>query len=227
VLFFPATATDGNNYNKGHLNCPFLPVTELVDRQERRAEHRAAEHADRRRVHDRRQEHGNATAKGIVIDDRASRLPLERQVSVSADDASVTWMLVGTNPLQVKVPVASDRRDRHRPISGRRQPHCASTDFTNVATASGVNAMEVSGQRAPRRRRPRRRPRSATAWTTTATARSTRAATPSATTATVCNGVETCGGASGCHAGTPLACDDGNACTADTCDAQLGCVHVP
>ena len=26
--FFPATSTNGNNYNKGHLNCPFLPTTD-------------------------------------------------------------------------------------------------------------------------------------------------------------------------------------------------------
>jgi hypothetical protein len=42
----------------------------------------------------------------------------------------------------------------------------------------------------------------------------------------VCNGGEVC--QSGiCIPGAGLNCDDGNACTADSCDAVLGCQHVP
>lgn len=44
-----------------------------------------------------------------------------------------------------------------------------------------------------------------------------------------CNGVETCDSSSGeavCIAGTPLVCNDGNACTTDSCDPALGCVHT-
>jgi hypothetical protein len=44
--------------------------------------------------------------------------------------------------------------------------------------------------------------------------------------ATVCNGAETCQ-AGTCTAGTPLVCDDGNACTTDSCDAVAGCLHTP
>jgi sugar lactone lactonase YvrE len=43
--------------------------------------------------------------------------------------------------------------------------------------------------------------------------------------ATVCNGHETCQ-AGTCTAGTPLACDDGNLCTTDTCDPTNGCQHA-
>ncbi len=45
----------------------------------------------------------------------------------------------------------------------------------------------------------------------------------------LCNGAETCDVASGsCLAGTPPTCDDGNACTADSCDfASNACVHSP
>lgn len=42
---------------------------------------------------------------------------------------------------------------------------------------------------------------------------------------TVCNGMESCV-AGACAAGTPLACDDGLACSVDTCDARLGCAHA-
>ena len=42
-----------------------------------------------------------------------------------------------------------------------------------------------------------------------------------------CNGAETCLGGV-CRAGTPVACDDGNACTLDACDeVQRRCTHAP
>jgi cysteine-rich repeat protein len=43
--------------------------------------------------------------------------------------------------------------------------------------------------------------------------------------ATVCNGAETCDGAGTCLAGTPLACDDGDPCTVDSCDDTAGCIN--
>jgi hypothetical protein len=42
----------------------------------------------------------------------------------------------------------------------------------------------------------------------------------------VCDGLETCDSLTGCQAGTPLDCDDGLPCTADTCDAVGGCDHM-
>jgi hypothetical protein len=36
---------------------------------------------------------------------------------------------------------------------------------------------------------------------------------------------DTCSGGTCVH--TPLSCDDGNACTTDTCDPRIGCVHTP
>jgi hypothetical protein len=41
----------------------------------------------------------------------------------------------------------------------------------------------------------------------------------------VCNGTETCS-ATGCQAGTPLDCNDGNACTADSCNPAVGCQNT-
>ncbi len=42
----------------------------------------------------------------------------------------------------------------------------------------------------------------------------------------LCNGAETC--QSGiCMAGTPLVCNDNNACTTDTCNPATGCVYTP
>jgi hypothetical protein len=43
----------------------------------------------------------------------------------------------------------------------------------------------------------------------------------------VCNGIESCIPQLGCLAGVPIACgDDGAICTADSCDAILGCIHT-
>jgi cysteine-rich repeat protein len=42
----------------------------------------------------------------------------------------------------------------------------------------------------------------------------------------LCNGDEACQ-AGVCAAGTPLDCDDGNQCTADSCDHVIGCLHDP
>ncbi len=41
----------------------------------------------------------------------------------------------------------------------------------------------------------------------------------------VCSSKDTCAGGS-CVKGKPLACDDGNSCTIDTCDAKSGCKHA-
>jgi hypothetical protein len=41
-----------------------------------------------------------------------------------------------------------------------------------------------------------------------------------------CNGEETCQ-ANECVAGEPVECDDGDFCTRDTCDPELGCRHEP
>jgi hypothetical protein len=42
-----------------------------------------------------------------------------------------------------------------------------------------------------------------------------------------CNGSETCNGSGGCARGPPPSLDDGNPCTADTCEAATGPRHTP
>ncbi|MBK8995696.1 MAG: hypothetical protein IPM35_08110 [Myxococcales bacterium] len=42
-----------------------------------------------------------------------------------------------------------------------------------------------------------------------------------------CNGDETCNATGTCQPGTPPNLDDGNACTADSCDPQTGVAHAP
>jgi len=42
-----------------------------------------------------------------------------------------------------------------------------------------------------------------------------------------CNGAETCDAVGGCLEGTPLVCDDGNACSDNQCDPAAGCQYPP
>ena len=43
----------------------------------------------------------------------------------------------------------------------------------------------------------------------------------------ICNGLETCDGVGTCVAGMPPVIDDGNPCTADSCDPAAGVTHAP
>jgi hypothetical protein len=43
----------------------------------------------------------------------------------------------------------------------------------------------------------------------------------------LCDGSETCFNGTCSAAGAPLGCDDGNACTVDSCSPLTGCVHAP
>ena len=45
--------------------------------------------------------------------------------------------------------------------------------------------------------------------------------------ADVCNGLETCDGQGNCQKGSVPVIDDGNPCTADSCDSIKGILHVP
>ena len=45
--------------------------------------------------------------------------------------------------------------------------------------------------------------------------------------ADVCNGTESCSDSGGCQHGEFLECDDGNVCTADSCDPTSGCQNTP
>jgi len=44
--------------------------------------------------------------------------------------------------------------------------------------------------------------------------------------ADLCTGKETCGPSKTCQKGTPLSCDDGSACTDDTCEPESGCLNA-
>ena len=101
-------------------------------------------------------------------------------VTVTSNDTSVTWSVISTNPLEVRVDTLPIGSSVTIEITADATPACNSDDFTNSATAFATNAPEVDGSATVQV--DKSAPRSATASTTTATARSTRAGTRSATT---------------------------------------------
>ena len=226
--FFPATATNPNNYNKGHLNCPFLPVTEVSVNKSVEPETLPVDTTTPVVYTIAVQNEGTRAAKGLMIEDPA--LPdffSNIVVTVSADDASVTWMVMSTNPLSVKVPVLPPGATITVQISADATPSCASADFTNVATAWGTNAMETSGQ----------------AVLDVQTMNGTEICDGKdndcdglvdeggdalCNDGNACTGMETCGGAAGCQAGTAVVCTASDQChVAGTCNPVTGLCSDP
>jgi uncharacterized repeat protein (TIGR01451 family) len=145
TLFFPATATNANNYNKGHLSCPFSPNAALaIDKSVTPAVVPANAVTPIAYTIAVRND-GPALARGVVIDD--PMLPpylSNKSVSVAADDASVTWTVIGTNPLEVRVPDLPIGKTVTVTLTADASPDCNDNGFTNVATAFATNAPSVS-----------------------------------------------------------------------------------
>src|SRR5262249_32083313 len=143
--FFPATSTNGNNYNKGYLNCPFLPTTDASIEKAVSPLIIPANAMTPVGYAIAVKNDGPVTAKGVVVNDIALASYL-RNVSVdgSANDASITWEVVSTNPLQVKVPRIPVGKTLMIGIMADATPTCADSDFMNTATLTAVNAMDGS-----------------------------------------------------------------------------------
>jgi hypothetical protein len=172
------------------------------------------------------QNDGPVPAKGVIIEDIALASYLGNlSVDVSANEPSVTWEVVTTNPLRVKVPRIPAGATVMIGIMADATPTCADADFMNVATVTAVNAMDDSD----------------TALLSIhhldgyelcdgadndCNGTIDDGGDSICDDGDLCTGSETCGGAAGCQPGTPPSCDDDNACTADSC-ATGACIHPP
>ncbi len=181
ALFFPATSTDPNNYNKGHLNCAFDPdVTLSIDKSVAPTVVPAGGSTPVSYTIAVRND-GAATARGVVIQDPTLPAYLGTPtVGVASDDPNVVWSVVSTSPLEVRVPNLPATKTVTITLDATATPDCGDNSFVNVATAFATNAPQVQDD---------------------ATLTVNRVA----------------GGCAPCTADTQ--CDDGDACTTDTCVA--------
>jgi uncharacterized repeat protein (TIGR01451 family) len=144
VLFFPATSTNPNNYNKGYLACPFSPGATLAIDKSVSPTVVPAGGVTPVTYTIAVQNAGVALARGVVIDDPS--LPAyfgTPTVGVSADDASVTWTIVSTHPLEVRVPNLPAGKTVTVTLSATASPTCGDPTYVNVATAFATNAPSV------------------------------------------------------------------------------------
>jgi uncharacterized repeat protein (TIGR01451 family) len=226
AFFFPATSTNGNNYNKGYLNCPFLPSTNVALSKTVEPAAAPANATTSLTYTIVASNTGTRTANGLVITDVALPAYMTNvAVAVSSDDPGATWTVVGTNPLDVKVNSLAAGTSVTVVMTADATPTCSNGDFTNVASVFASNAMTTTG--------------SALLSVHPAGVElcdgkdndcnglvDDGGASASCSDGDVCNGAEVCVAGS-CQPGAAPSCDDGNSCTTDSCDATAGCLHTP
>ncbi len=227
TLFFPVTATSPNRHNKDYLNCPFLPLAPVaVDDTVAPATVPASVTT---RVTYTIAVHGSgSTARGLHLTEPALPAPLVTFVdlTVSADDPSVTWTITSQDPLDVRIPNLPATATLTVRIDADARLGCTDGPLSLTATALGTNVVATSGtavldvDRSPTAE-------ICDGIDNNCDGRIDEGGDALCDDKLACNGHETCAGTAGCQPGTPPNCDDGNPCTNDSCVDPGGCVHTP
>ena len=127
VLFFPATSTNPNNFNKSFMNCPFQPVAGLQFSKTVTPTVAPTDQVTPLTYTIDVQNPGPTPATGVVVED----LPFPSflgnvAVQATTDDPNATVTVVSTNPLLVTSPALglaaaywwSSRPTRRPPAAG-------------------------------------------------------------------------------------------------------------
>jgi uncharacterized repeat protein (TIGR01451 family) len=224
ALFFPATSTNPNNYNKGHLDCAFLPGVPLAIDKSVAPTVVPANAVTPVTYTIAVRNDGDRAARGVVVEDPS--LPswfTTPVVTVSSDDPGVTWTVASVRPLAVRVPDLPMGKTVTVSLATDASPDCGDPTYVNVATAFATNAASVQDD-------------------ATLTVNLIPAGCAACSSDADCDDSNPCTSdscdAGACTAVTDPACtpciadadcaDDGNPCTTETCNAgTCGAVLTP
>jgi uncharacterized repeat protein (TIGR01451 family) len=224
-LFFPATSTNPNNYNKSFLNCPFQPVAPLQF-SKTVVPTVALPNVVTPVVYTIDVQNPGATAAtGVVVEDVPFPAFLGNvAVQVTTDDPDAAFTVVSTNPLRVESPTLGAGRRLTVVITADAAPACGSADFVNTASGYATNTLELQA--------------SATVGSDVCDGVDNDCDGQVDEGTSLCDDgnactADACGGAAGCShqpipgcvpCDTAADCDDGDSCTTDACSAGA-CTH--
>ena len=145
VLFFPATSTNPNNFNKSFMNCPFQPVAGLQFSKTVTPTVAPTDEVTPLTYTIDVQNPGPTPATGVVVED----LPFPSflgnvGVQATTDDPDAKVTVVSTNPLLVRSSVLGSGRRLLVVITTDAAPSgCGVKDFVNTASGRATNTLEL------------------------------------------------------------------------------------
>jgi uncharacterized repeat protein (TIGR01451 family) len=143
ALFFPATSTNPNNYNKSYLNCPFQPGTTLQISKAVTPTVAPQGTVTPVTYTIAVQNTGTLAATGVVVEDVSLPAFLANLAVKSAtDDPGAAFTVESTNPLRVTSPTLAAGRRVTVEITADAMPDCSAGDFVNTASVHATNAFD-------------------------------------------------------------------------------------